>query len=393
MMLADSMKTINEYQRAKKLNELDLNYAHLQDEFQNLVKLATQITDTDLSYINLIDTYSQWTVTSSDSEPFQIEREDSICQYTILGEEMLEVPFLDQDKRFVDKSFVKKDKLKYYLGIPLKVSTGENIGALCVVDHNEKNISSEKKNLLQLIANEIAEKLENLNKMSLMEVQLDTAIKERYQMAHDIRSPLGGILGLTSTIEEDIDSEESRAYFKMINASVSRLMELTDDILEKQQNQADKNQFQLSTLKGHLEELYLIPADNKGVTLEVRFDERKNHFKFPRRKLLPIIGNLIANAIKFTPAQGKITVVLDIQKVGKKNLLNVMVSDNGMGMSKEKLKELTSTILDSNKGTDGEKGYGLGLKLVADMVKSLHGKIDVTSSKGRGTSIEVVIPL
>ncbi len=393
-MLKDSMKTINEYQRAKKLNDLDLDYANLQDEFERLVKLATYITDTDISYVNLIDNYSQWTITSSASEPFQVDREDSICQYTIQEEGIQEVPILDQDKRFSDNPFVKRDKLKYYLGIPLKVSTGENIGALCVLDQGEKNISLEKKRLLQLIADEIVEKLEHKKKLDQLEDQLASAVKERYQMAHDIRSPLGGILGLTSTIEEEnMDADESKAYFKLINGSVSKLMELTDDILEKRQKLQDKNQFDLSSLKEHLEELYLIPASNKDIALDVRFDKTKNHYKFSRRKLLPIIGNLIANAIKFTPPKGSVTVTLDIMKMDETAFLSVQVSDTGIGMSQEKLKDLTNDTLDPNTGTDGEKGYGLGLQLVAEMVNKIGGKLKVMSKKNKGTTMDITVPI
>lgn len=394
MMLKDSIKTINEYQRAKKLNDLDLDYANLQDEFERLVKLAKYITDTDISYVNLIDNYSQWTITSSVSGPFQVDREDSICQFTIQGEGIQELPILDQDKRFSDNPFVKRDKLKYYLGIPLKVSTGENIGALCVLDQSEKNISLEKKRLLQLIADEIVEKLEHKKKLDQLEDQLASAIKERYQMAHDIRSPLGGILGLTSTIEEEnMDADESKAYFKLINSSVSKLMELTDDILEKRQKLGDKNQFDLSSLKAHLEELYFIPASNKDIALDVSFDKTKNQYKFSRRKLLPIIGNLIANAIKFTPSKGSVAVKLDIMEMDKRVFLTVKVSDNGIGMSKEKLKELTNDALGLNPGTNGEKGYGLGLQLVAEMVNSIDGKLNVVSEKDKGTTMDVTVPI
>ncbi|WP_318312719.1 GAF domain-containing sensor histidine kinase [Flagellimonas crocea] len=393
MMQKDTMNALEEYKRVKKLNELDLDYSQLQSEFQRLVQLAAHITDTDISFINLIDTYSQWTVASSDANLSQIDREDSVCQYTILDEKMMEVPHLDQDKRFRDKSFVKNDGFKYYLGIPLKVSTGENIGALCVIDHGEKNISLEKKELLQLIADEIVEKLENLKRLEKLEDELSKAIKERYQMAHDIRSPLGGILGLTTNIDEEMDSEESKMYFNMINRSVSKLMDLTDDILEKRKNIQEQNYFNLSSLKEHLDALYLVPARNKEIQLQISFDSTKDDFQFSRRKLLPIFGNLIANAIKFTPAHGEITVTLDIVEKGEISFLKVKVSDNGMGMSKEKLEDLKNEAIKSNQGTDGEKGYGLGLQLVAEMVNSVNGRLHIDSKKDVGTSIEVEMPI
>ena len=114
-----------EYQRIKKLSELDLDYRNLQEEFQSLVELAAHIAGTNISLINLIDNHSQWTVSSYSFELFEIDREESICQYTIQSENAMEVQHLDKDTRFKDKPYVKEDGFKYYLGFPLMVETGK----------------------------------------------------------------------------------------------------------------------------------------------------------------------------------------------------------------------------------------------------------------------------
>ncbi|MBA4746878.1 MAG: GAF domain-containing protein [Muricauda sp.] len=129
------MKNVDEYKRIKKLSEFDFDYASLQEEFKNFVELAANIAGTDISLINIIDNHSQWSVSRYNAEIFKMDREASICQYTIGSDNLMEVPRLDQDERFSDKPYVKQDNgFRYYLGIPLKVGTGENIGALCVLD-------------------------------------------------------------------------------------------------------------------------------------------------------------------------------------------------------------------------------------------------------------------
>ena len=80
-------------------------------------------------------------------------------------------------------------------------------------------------------------------------------------------------------------------------------------------------------------------------------------------------------------------------EMDKRVFLTVKVSDNGIGMSKEKLKELTNDALGLNPGTNGEKGYGLGLQLVAEMVNSIDGKLNVVSEKDKGTTMDVTVPI
>lgn len=168
---------------------------------------------------------------------------------------------------------------------------------------------------------------------------------------------------------------------------------MTDDILERQKAQRKENCFTLSEFKRHLEDLYALPARNKEIYLEVSFNQTKENRRFPRRKLIPIVGNLIANSIKFTPSKGKIEVRLDMSKEEEIETLHIEVRDNGKGIPKEKLENLTEIGSGDDLGTDDEKGYGLGLRLVAEMVESIHGTLKIDSKEGRGTNVNIAIPL
>lgn len=383
-----------EFARIKKLSEFDLDYRNLQKEFQSLVELAAHIAGTHISLINLIDSHSQWTVSSYCYKLFEMDREDSICQFTIQSESSVEILRLDKDTRFNDKPYVKDDGFKYYLGIPLKVRTGENIGALCVIDHEEKNLSEEKKKLLRIVADEIVKKLEYKMKWDSLQDQLDKAIVQRNQIAHDVRGPVGGILGLALSAEnERLEQREFNMYLEMIKSAASKLLDLTDDILERSKEQPKENYFTLSELKEHLEDLYALPALNKQINFGVVFNQTKNHHSFPRRKLLPISGNIIANAIKFTAPKGNIAVNLDIVDTGDNLSLRIEVKDNGRGIPKEKLQNLREISVGSARGTNDEKGYGLGLQLVIEMVDSIKGTLNIQSEENKGTTVKIAIPI
>lgn len=393
--MADVEHNRMEYRRIKRLSEFDLDYGNLHEEFKGLVELAAHVAGTEISLINLIDQHSQWSVSRHNLDVFQMDVEYSICQHTIQSDHIMEIPHLGRDERFSDRPFVKADDgFRYYLGIPLKVKTGENIGALCVMDYQEKSVSEEKKKLLRLIANEIVEKLENKLNMDELQEALDKATVQRNQLAHDVRGPIGGILGLaTSTENVPLEEEEFMQYMQMIKASAAKLLELTDDILERQKVRQQENYFNLSGFKRHLDGLYELPALNKEIQLDIVINQKEDHQKFPRRKLLPIVGNLIANAIKFTPSQGTIGVDLDISGKDGKRALMITVSDNGKGIPKERLENIKKLAWFEDHGTDYEKGYGLGLQLVSEMVEDIHGTLHIDSEEGKGTSVRIVIPL
>jgi GAF domain-containing protein len=92
----------------------------------------------------------------------QMPCEESVCQYVIVQDNEFEVKDLSLDHRFKDRYYVKESpNLRYYLGLTLKTNDGFNIGALCVLDANEKTINPEKIELLKIIANEIVNRFKN----------------------------------------------------------------------------------------------------------------------------------------------------------------------------------------------------------------------------------------
>ncbi len=386
-----------EYQRIKSLSKFDLDYNELQEEFKSLVQLSAMIAGTEMSVINLIDNYYQWTVTAFSTKLLQMPREESICDRTIRTHEPLEIRDLDKDEHFKDRGFSKGDSgFNYYLGIPLTLESGDNIGALCVLDKNSKEISERNKAMLRLVASEIVSKLEHKRKMDETIFSLNKAIKTRNQVAHDVRGPITGITGLAEVAaSEDSSKEEMVQYFKLIKDSGNSVLELTNDILKSglSNDPFQEKNINLKQLKEKLLKLYRLPARSKNIDFQIRINPEKANLIFSRRKLLSVFGNLISNAIKFTPANGKITVDLDVLYLDNGKYLEFVITDNGVGMSKKALAEFKEHKLNATKGTLGEQGFGLGLKLVQDMVRESYGEMDIYSCENAGTKIEVKLLL
>lgn len=107
----------NEDERVWALAEYDIDYSDVSSLLKDLVELTAKIAGTQVSLVNLIDTYTQWSVANFGLPIEQMKREDSVCQYTILNNEGFEVKSLSSDDRFKDKFYVVDNpNLEYYLG-------------------------------------------------------------------------------------------------------------------------------------------------------------------------------------------------------------------------------------------------------------------------------------
>lgn len=389
----------SEYNRVKSLLDLDLDYENLQDEFQNLIRLAASIADTDISLVNLIDSYTQWTVSHFGMGVLQTPREDSVCTFTIQGKDPFEIPRLDEDHRFKDKFFVAGNgsdfDLKYYYGIPLTMESGENIGTLCVMDKDEKEMTYEKVQQLKLIAQEIVEHLRLKKQLKSIRLEVIEGLKIKNKLAHDVRGPLAGIQGLSEIALEDEHTKiEMISYFKMIGKSSTQLLDLTEEILKsktlKKQPVAEK--IRIKDLGDKIIQLYQPQAKYKNIVLEVDIRSIDQEKSVHLESLLQIIGNLISNAIKFTPSGGKVILGLSKVMANEIETLEIQVEDSGSGFSDEKIKNILDGKGISSMGTSGEIGFGLGLKLVRTMVEEMGGKFNITSEGNTGGRLKVIIP-
>jgi signal transduction histidine kinase len=399
----------NEMERILKLSELDVDYAEVQDSLQDLTKLAAKVAGTSISLINLIDSFTQWTVSNYGLPLEQMPRQDSVCQYTIVAkEEKLEVKDLSADDRFKDKFYVTGEPLlKYYFGVPLQTADGLNLGALCVLDQVGREISPEKVELLKIIANEIVNRLTAYQVIKELKSKVKEAGDTQRKVAHDIRGPLGGIVSLAQIISQQGNEnkmDQVLEFIGLIQKSGRSLLELANEILgadkrvdtssvKSDHPQAAPDIFNLQVFKDKLEKLFTPQAIPKDIRFTVAIANENETIPFSKNKLLQITGNLISNAIKFTPQYGTVTVALGLMITDKDKNLQIKVSDTGVGLDTVAVQQLfTQGAVSSTSGTVGEQGYGFGLALVKHLVDDLKGSIDVASKPGEGAIFTIVIP-
>ncbi len=396
-MTSSSPIPVNELDRILNLSEFNVDYSNLDNNFKDLARLAASVAGTEISLVNLIDSYTQWTISSHGLELDQMPREDSVCQYTLLEDDHFEVDDLSGDVRFKDKFYVAEDpKLKYYYGIPLK-SDGHNIGALCVLDKDVKSLAPEKTELLKIIAAEIVNRLKAYKVIEVLKYNLSEAKKTQNKVVHDIRGPIGGIIGLAQIISEqgkENNLDEVLEFIHLIHKSGNSILELADEILSsetKNPKQLKSDELNLCIFKEKLEKLYIPQAMSKNVKFDVNISAETEKIPFPKNKLLQITGNLISNAIKFTPGGGCVSVDLALTNGEDLNFLKIIVNDSGAGLTNDQINTILNGTAATTAGTSGEKGYGFGLALVKHLIDSLSGTFNIVSNS-KGAKFEVVLP-
>ena len=241
-------------------------------------------------------------------------------------------------------------------------------------------------------------KAEQALKKSEAELRELNATKDKFFsiIAHDLKSPFNGILGFSDMLkrearELDIDSIVQSAG--IINSSAKHAFNLLENLLEWARMQQGKILFEPKTflLNGLVNaeiDLQKNIADQKAIAL---INDIHKHIilSADENMIRTIIRNLISNAIKFTPKNGKVTV----EAKSDNGQLLISVSDTGIGMKKEIIEKLFKIETSfTSRGTENEKGSGLGLLLCKEFVEKHEGTILVESEPGKGSMFQFSIP-
>jgi signal transduction histidine kinase len=402
MLMTNGLTPTNEAERLNALYAYNILDTLDEKEYDDIITLVSQICQIPIAFISFIDSQRQWFKASVNLGIKENPRNETVCQYTILQSDLLEIPNVSKDARFLDNKTILEKKLVFYAGIPLVTSEGYNIGTLCVLDQKERRLSDEQKNALKILANQVMNLLElRLKNQQLAHQNQELLYHKEHQskvlglISHDLRSPLTQALGFTEVLRYTLPLDaEVEDLLSNLQKNAQNALFMLDNTLNWAKMQI--NGFIVLTKEFFLEEFLkeiLNSFEDKIKQKQIQF-----HYQYPREAKIhsdkfifgSIIRNLLSNAIKFTPKQGKIT--LNIHLDAKKQIY-IIVQDTGIGIPQATVdKILSNQPITSQKGTEGEKGAGVGMQILKEFIRMLNGKLLIRSKENEGTTFEITLP-
>jgi two-component system, sensor histidine kinase and response regulator len=211
-------------------------------------------------------------------------------------------------------------------------------------------------------------------------------------ISHDLKTPMYALRNLFQNVKDyDLPAEEIKNLLPDVVNELNYTTGLMENLLQWAKSQMQSNSVKPQKLDiykiiSEVTQLLNIQAEPKGITLESPEDHPLYIFA-DKDMVHLVLRNLISNAIKFTPENGRIAITVQ----EKRSFIEVCIVDNGVGMNQETLDKLFNEYYTS-KGTSNESGTGLGLILCKEFLAKNGGQMTVESQEGKGSTFTFTLP-
>jgi PAS domain S-box-containing protein len=404
-------RDVTELKKAQDINEVLFKISSAVTSLKNIDELyhsihnsISELMKTENFYIAIYhpetDTVSfPYFVDTVDEPPVERKTARGLTEYVLrTGKAQLINAELDIILREKGETSLIGEPTQIWLGVPLIVE-GKTIGALVVQDYSNPNTyGKEEEEILTYVSEQIAlaiDKKQNEEKIIRFSEELkeSNASKDKFFsiIAHDLKSPFHGLLGLTRMIVEEyesLDEQEVKFYLQTIRESTESTYRLIENLLEWSRLETGKIKYNPAVLN-----MFMVVEDTrtllnqlarlKNITIRNKIGYQ-SYVWGDVTLLQSLMQNLVSNAIKFTPAGGNI----EVTEIQFDDHFEFTVSDSGVGIKAEDIPKLFRIDMSySTKGTNQETGTGLGLALCKEIISLHNGKIIITSQVGNGTQI------
>jgi signal transduction histidine kinase len=213
-------------------------------------------------------------------------------------------------------------------------------------------------------------------------------------VAHELRTPLQSILGITEILRKDINNNDQNFMLQIIMSNARRLRRLSENILDITRLEGNilylnKEEFSFNELVKSTIADYITNIEyNKSVLFEYKNFDKEYVVMADKFRITQVIQNLVDNSIRFTESKGKIVLTLSDKIVHSKEIVVLSVTDNGEALRPEILSRLFTKF-----SSDSYYGVGIGLYLCRKIVEAHHGRIWAINNKNKsGCTFSFGIP-
>jgi signal transduction histidine kinase len=305
------------------------------------------------------------------------------------------------DNRGAEEDLVKV-KTGYLVEAALYVPLshgGTTFGVLCAVHReNGREFCRQDEELLEAIADFAAIAIHNARMYQQIQ-QADQVKTEMIQnLSHEIRTPLQIMLGYVDLILEGDDSltDEQQQYLRIMSQQADRLTWLMDNIVTLQSTYDDlmpsAQRIELAPLLAGSLEQYRSLVEESGIDLSLTVESRLPAVWGNPMAIFRVMDNLLSNALKFTPEEGRVTIRAEVAESGKE--VHISVADTGIGIPPEAHERIFERFFQYDGGMARQfGGIGLGLAVCKEILELYGSRIWVESAVGEGSTFTFTLPV
>lgn len=373
-------KSPYEERRVSALKSYDILDTNPESDFDDVTLMATQICDTPIAFISLLDEDRQWFKSSQGAEITSTPRNGSICDIAIkTPNEVTVIEDAREDDKFYNNSFVKPPyNLVFYASAPLLTPEGLPIGTICVLDKKPKKLSTKQKNALKALSRQVMSALEIRKNKKELEQSLKALVYKNSALegftdnsVNDMRSPLSTISLISELTRKKYSgalNEKDTEYLSIIEKSTKQVINMLNDIKEFHGN---------LDLIIHKRESFFVNELLSDIKKQVSDDSERIKIQTDIIKVFAnkaaihkILTEIVTNSIKRTTSKKDISINFEYLKG---NLL-FTIKDNGELLEDNNMNLSNDSVL----GKDYDLDF---ISTVKILTHSLGGMFEITHSK------------
>ncbi|GIF02777.1 sensor histidine kinase [Actinoplanes siamensis] len=399
-------RTVDERAQAAALARYHLFDGPPEPNLQTVVELAAQLCQVPISVLFVLDAERQYQVAAVGIDTAECRREDSMCSVALVAPHPMFVEDASADPRFVNNPFVTGElqRFRFYGSSQLRAPDGFVLGTLCVFDEAPRVLDEAQRQGLDRLARIAIDVLE-LRRHGFMVADLlreqqrtaaaleganQTLRQFAAELAHDLRSPLTGVLSYAAELQllPAVNADPDASWCTdRISAAAQRMGTLIDDVL-RQATTAETGQavhLDLADVVRQVLDDLAVPIADAHAEITVGAMPTVIGDVTQWRILLQ---NLIGNAVKYRDPRRPCRI--DVTARTGPDHVRVCVADNGIGVPVEERDRITApfTRLDPGDGL----GHGIGLSTCARIVHTHAGWLEMSDTPGGGLTVCVVLP-